>query len=288
MSENPSREEIITALKESGYLMEQEVATQLETLGYHVTTNAPFEDKDEGKSREMDVKAVKRIAYNEEAKISAWIEIIAECKNTNAPFVFIGRPKNKADNYKPPLEFVFPTNYREELSKNGKSYSREWPAFFHLGFDKIHKDYISTEKAVQFCRLERKKGWSANHGGLYDSLFYPMAKAISSRVNEVREDNRGSWKYFWFFIPMIIVNGEIYYVDSTNPDAMPEERNSITFKRELKAAKLKGNFTLDFVKQNEIENFIAQHVDPLISHAQELITQKQEFILKQVIQGKEE
>ena len=39
MSDFPSPEDIVTALEKSGYLMEQEVATQLETLDFHVWTN---------------------------------------------------------------------------------------------------------------------------------------------------------------------------------------------------------------------------------------------------------
>ena len=60
MNDCPRSNDIIDALKQSGYLMEQEVATQLETLSFHVWTNWAFEDSDEGKSREIDVRAIKR------------------------------------------------------------------------------------------------------------------------------------------------------------------------------------------------------------------------------------
>jgi hypothetical protein len=88
--------------------MEQEVATQLEAVGYHVNTNRAYEDSDEGKSREIDVLATKRIAYNEKEKLAAFVEIIAECKNSANPFVFVGRPKNQTDNQRAPLEYAFP------------------------------------------------------------------------------------------------------------------------------------------------------------------------------------
>lgn len=39
MDASPSSKEIIDALRQSGYLMEQEVATQLEALNFHVWTN---------------------------------------------------------------------------------------------------------------------------------------------------------------------------------------------------------------------------------------------------------
>ena len=39
MRASPDVKEIVDALKKSGYLMEQEVATQLEALNFHVSTN---------------------------------------------------------------------------------------------------------------------------------------------------------------------------------------------------------------------------------------------------------
>ena len=73
MDESPSPADVITALKQSGYLMEQQVATQLEALDLHVWTNWAFEDIDEGKSRELDIRAIKQLARNEEKKISAYL-----------------------------------------------------------------------------------------------------------------------------------------------------------------------------------------------------------------------
>jgi hypothetical protein len=108
MSSGSTEEDIISALKDSGYLVEQEVASQLEALGYHVFTNWPFEDADEGKSREVDVRAIRRFALNEPKKLGAFIEIIVECKNSGNPIVFIERPKNEPDMKHTPMELVFP------------------------------------------------------------------------------------------------------------------------------------------------------------------------------------
>lgn len=83
MAAGPSNDEIMAAINESGYLMEQEVATQLEQRGLHVRTNVAFEDPDESKSREIDVVAVKRASFDEAAKLSAYVELLVEC-NTKA------------------------------------------------------------------------------------------------------------------------------------------------------------------------------------------------------------
>ena len=49
MDASPNQIDIITALKQSGYLMEQQVATQLESLGLHVWTNWAFRGHRRGK-----------------------------------------------------------------------------------------------------------------------------------------------------------------------------------------------------------------------------------------------
>lgn len=48
MSANPTNEEIMAAIGQSGYLLEQQAATRLEALNFHVRTNIAFEDPDEG------------------------------------------------------------------------------------------------------------------------------------------------------------------------------------------------------------------------------------------------
>lgn len=109
MAGSPSEEEIMAAIEASGYLMEQEVATQLERRGLHVRTNVAFEDSEEGKSREIDVTAITRVAVDETEKVGALVELLVECKNTANPFVFIARPKNEADRRR---SLSFPTNTR--------------------------------------------------------------------------------------------------------------------------------------------------------------------------------
>lgn len=82
MAANPTTDEIMSAIRDSGYLMEQEVATQLEQRDLHVRTNVAFEDPDEGKSREIDVVAIKRVAHDENSKLAAFVELLVECKET--------------------------------------------------------------------------------------------------------------------------------------------------------------------------------------------------------------
>ena len=287
----PNPKDIIDALKQSGYLMEQEVATQLEALRFHVWTNWAFQDIDEGKSREIDVRAIKQVARNEEKKLSAYVEIIVECKNSTNPFVFIGRPKNQADHQHPPQELVFPIaryEARKDLGINGVQI-RSKDAFFHLGFDKVHHDFARETKAVQFCRIDRKGSrWQANHDGLYDSIFYPMAKVLTAQKGEIRVGTRpGDWRYFWFFVPMVVTSGDIFYVDSTEADPVPQERNYVTFKREIRSGKLKGTFAVEFIRQNRLDNFVSNCLQPLVDKIVDLTMNHADFVLQQNIPWEE-
>ena len=283
MSQNPTHEQIMVAIRESGYLMEQDVATKLEALEFHIKTNAAFEDPEEHKSREIDVLAIKRVAVNESAKIMAFVELILECKNSTNPLVFITRPKNEADLHATPKQFLYPNRYemRKDLG-GGRALSREIDPFFHLGFDQLHYCHRQRTKAVQFCRIDRKGGdWHANHGGLYDALFYPMAKAVTARRAKVpRGRARDDWKYIWLLFPIVVISGDLFVLDSAKNHPMPEPQDWISFSRELESGKLSGIYTLDFVRQGQLEKFVHECIEPISGLAKELVETRAEFLLQ--------
>ena len=282
MASVPTSDEIMTAIKESGYLMEQEVATLLEKRGLHVRTSVAFEDPDEAKSREIDVTAIKRVAHDEQAQLAAFIELIVECKNSSNPMVFIARPKNESDLHASPQEFIFP--FRYEMKKDlggGRGLSREVPAFRHLGFDKAYIEHQNAWKAVQFCRIDRKGGgWHANHGGLYDAIFYPMAKAIVARMKDVPRGRRDEWHYFWFFFPLVVTSGDLFLINSATETPTPSPVDHVTFKRELKSGKLSGSFMLTFVRQQSLDAFVRTVVEPIGALAADLIINQRDFLKK--------
>ena len=291
MNNSPNPKDIIAALKQSGYLMEQQVATQLQALDFHVWTNWAFEDVDEGKSREIDVRAIRRVAYNDEKKIAAYLEIIGECKNYSNPIAFIGRPKSTVDDLYAPEGMVFPIEKYREIGETleNRTQMRDKDAFFHLGFEQIHYDFNAEMKAVQSCRIDRKgKNWQANHGGLYDSIFYPMAKALMARKREIlKRPYPGEWLYFWFIVPVLVTSGDIFFVDSTTVDPVPEKRNYITFKRDIQSENVKGTFAIDFIRQNHLDQYFSDCLQPLVERMDDLTMNDAEFVLDRDIPWEE-
>ena len=263
--------------------MEQEIASKLEALGFHVFTNWAFQDQDEGKSRELDVRAIKRVAHNEEIGLSAFVELLVECKNSINPFVFITRRKNEADKFEAPHEFVFPlAEYKAKKPLDAKrSLVRNINPFFHLGFDKVHYDFNRDRKAVQFCRIDRKgKTWIANHGGLYDSIFFPIAKATTIRMKKIRPTrHQKKAGNFWLLVPIVVVSGGIYVVDSDQTEPKPEFINYLTFQREIRSGSINGRFAVDFVQQDHLSDFVVDCLDPLILKMSSLVTNELDIVL---------
>ncbi len=167
----PSPNEILSALKDSGFLLEQEVASSLESQGYRVWTNHPYIDQDESKEREVDVVALKTIPTPVGVSTSkVCINLVCSCKNNSYPLVLLSRKKNEADKKRTPEEYFFPISVR---SKGAESHR---PAFFREGLDKIHYYHKQNNlKSVLVCGVRReKKKWNIRN--MDHELLLPVVK----------------------------------------------------------------------------------------------------------------
>lgn len=289
MSDQPNANEILEAVKSSGYLMEQEIATLLETLNFRVRTNRAYLDPDESKSREIDVWAINRAFHKDSIKLSIFVELICECKNNSNPFVFLLRNKNAADNLRVPEEYLFPvSSYEKELeSEEGNRRYRLHPAFLHLGLDQHHYFYQQEKKAVQFAKIVReRKAWQANHAGVYDSLLYPIAKALQARKTEVKPSGQyrnGDWRHVWLFFPIIVLKSNIYCIDTTVENPEPVIVPQVTFIREFRAKNLQGTYAIDFVTQKGLQEFIQARINQFVRPIVELAERTPQALLNKEV-----
>lgn len=266
-NDSPSSAEIMEALGATGFLMEQRVATRLESLGFHVWTGYPFEDPEEAKSREIDVRAYLQARRDEERRINVSVELLCECKSNENPFVFLRRRKGAYENDRfNPEQYLLPFDNYEVQSGN---ITRVLPAFQRFEFQKHHYYCREESKAVQFCKIVRKgKGWEANQGGIYDAMFYPLAKAVvatkkgDERLRKPRSPSE--WKNINLIFPIVILHGRIYQVDATNGPLELEEVEHVSFVRELTSEAVSGQFLLDFTTEGGLEGFIKSKVKPFV------------------------
>lgn len=171
MKNSPTPEEIVQALRETGFVFEQEVATTLEKMGFHVETNWPFPDNLEGKSREIDIRAIQRLHRDETARLSVFVELLVECKDTFAPWAFIRNKKNSRELERPePREYVFPA-MTHTVKGEGESYA-EVASFVYHNLANLHYYYKEDSKRTQFVKIVNngKNGWTANRDGIHDGI----------------------------------------------------------------------------------------------------------------------
>jgi hypothetical protein len=262
---NPSIEEILNALKESGYLFEQEVGTILEQNGYHIQTNAAFKDDDEEKSREIDVTGFRRLCYDERKKILIAVRILCECKNTQSPFVFINRNMNAADKEYCPPNFIFPQNdFLTPVVGKPTSY-HSTPAFKHYNLDKHFPFHQNETKAVQFCKIFRKgKDWNASHDGIYDSILIPLIKCLEHYKKKDSRMLRGEFTYYSVYFPIVVINSEIYSIDSHVENSALKSSEFVSFIRDIDSKNLNGRFLVDFVTKDGLKNYLLNQVNPFL------------------------
>ena len=269
----PTEQQIVSALEESGYLFEQDIATLLANLDFHVETNYAFEDHELEKSREIDVRAIKRVAVNEAHKIQFFIELLVECKDFNSPLVFLERRKNALDASPPePKEFIFPFRVMEKRI-DASSY-REVPAFEHLGLKEHHYYLREPNKATQFSKIVRKGSeWTANHEGIYDSLVLPLAKLLEIRRADVLRHARSTTgsRSVWLFFPMVVVRDYLFGYNLSGPERHLSARSRVTFVRHLDSDKLKGRYMIDFVTYDGLTDFLRKDVSGFCSPITKLV-----------------
>jgi len=254
MSTQPSEAEILEAVRESGYLMEQEVASTVEKLGFLVRTGWAFRDLVTEKSRELDVRADIGVGASKESRWHVKAVLLCECKSTQSPFVFIGRPKTAYDRHYEPMEFIFPRRYHR-VKVDSRTERTEF-TFRHLNLDREHYYYSKPQKAVQFCKIVGHPGkWVAQHDGIYGNLFLPLVQAVWA----LREESQRSSQINLLF-PMVVVDGPLYYIDSSVSPTTLQKVSHVTFVREQRFHEIEGHFLVDFVERGTVGEFVEKQV----------------------------
>lgn len=277
-------EQVLDALDRSGHLLEQQVASDLTGLGYSVTTGRPFIDKDEGKSRELDVYAVKSLMTNDARRLHLAVHLLVECKKTSAPFAFLTRPVPRRS--RPPEEVLITLHSREEQYSEGeRTYVRRTPTFETLGLATQYWGTADPVKAVHISRLDRKGGhWNASNTGVFDSLTWPLAKAIRAFKGPFQNPNRGfdagtDWCYVMLFVPIVVVASKLFVADGTSPSPTAQEVDHVRFHREFKARDFQGEFSIDFVQRDSLVEFVGETIDAFGKTILEVVEQDLDAVI---------
>lgn len=264
----PSESDILEAVRKSGYLMDQEVATVLENLGFHVQTSWPFEDPDEGESRELDVWA--GLTATDGLAPNIAVELFCECKQSEErPFVFIARRRSRLDLNVVPTHYICPLDrYERRLPSEGNQIvmqSLDGFRFFQCGSN--HYWFKNNDKAVQLAKIvPNKDKWEAQHDGVYNSLLLPLAKALT---HERRRQETFRQPAFRLCFPLVVLKAPIYRIIADVHPLVVERVPYISFYRKLDARSVKGDYITDFVTFEALPQLVNDHILPFVNSVAE-------------------
>jgi hypothetical protein len=279
-------EDILRVLKDSGYPLEQEIASCLEKMEWSFTLNYAFTDIETNISREIDILAERKLRLENisepvglgtttgrlqkwkgiEQRVRLNIELLVECKKIKSSLVFFCRPKQSSD--------YFPSNADDIIQHSGtkpeivvKPLNELSHTVFTVGqflkFGKLSHYSRSKEKATQFCKIYRSgKNLAADHAEVYQSFVVPLIKAVE--YQKMVRQAKPSQLYFDMFLhyPIIVIDGMIL---KTDPECkLLEKTHHVEFVRNYYSSKIGGTYRIDVVEKSYLCEFIEKVLTPSI------------------------
>jgi len=142
--------------------------------------------------------------------------------------------------------------------------------------------------ASQMTRLDRKKTWLADNRGIFDSLVYPLAKAVthfrslSNRSSYVHHKPGQEWASIDSYYPIIVTSAALFAVDVATEPVAAVEVPWATMAREIKAAKIDGKFNIDVVTYAALSRYLDERVNKICDQVAELaVADPRRFITHQ-------
>ncbi len=268
----PTSGEVVAALRDAGWLLEQDTARALGAGGFPVMQGKAFPDPDDATvSREIDVHGYRQLYRDDELSFSVGLRVLAECKQSSMPYVVVGGPASRYELERDRKEqhFRFPTveTGRTELG-DGRAQLHSTRAREYLGIDKLPGNpWEGGFLGTQLTRLDRKQTWLADNRGIFTSLVYPLAKALTyfrsqaNRTSYVMHRPGQEWASIDFYYPVVVTSAPVFAVDvmSENVEAVEVPWAAVT--REIKSAKVDGQFNIDVVSAGSLSTYLADRVN---------------------------
>jgi hypothetical protein len=269
----PTPEEILSAVRDAGWLLEQDTARSLETHEFHTQLGWAYEDPDDPTtSREVDVMGYRQFFRDEDARLIVSAHVLAECKQSGNPYVLIGREPEERLRQQQPKQHILRFNNlvtKSERREKGVQHSYG-PAWAELGLNTLPgSPSLETFRASQLVRLDRGKTWTANNSGIFNALVFPLAKALQAAQKrykssdyplssqQVRSDE---WGYVALHFPMVVTSAPLYRVDATHPESSITEVPWGKVIRQLETKSIKGLFEIDVVNYHHLPLYMSDQV----------------------------
>ncbi|WP_326564241.1 hypothetical protein [Micromonospora peucetia] len=270
----PRDEEILAALDQTGFLLEQRV---FRFFSDHdaldgASIGVPFVDPDTGKSREIDVTADYGTFVGDSSLAAPWVaaDFIIECKNTTSPFVVVGRTVRKhvglhLDNvYVPsfdPLALGWPTGV--------------WSTSSSLKFESLEGGaFDGGFEGNQLVRLNRQNGsFRADNNSVYDSMLMPLIKATLSRMPQASLEPEDQHPSYNFYFPLLVINSPIYTVTVGSKDSKVQRVPWAPIVRQLQDGEKANKYLVEVVEFTHLETYVEKRAMKLLRGVENALAQ---------------
>lgn len=268
----PSPDELLEAVRQAGWLLEQDAWSELTAFGFVSQPSFAFPDPDEpSTSREIDVMGLRNLIEDDRARVRVQMRVLMECKQSSMPYVLIGRPtaSYRDDPGRPEFSPSFPrvmVSQDDAAAGAKKKYvsAAEYLRLRDLPYSPWADDFVAN----QMTRLERRSNkWMASNEGIFSSLVHPLAKANeyfrkqrSSRPIVLRSGQR-SWSTVEFRQLVVVTSAPVFKLDAGSSSPRPEQVDWSTVTRQLSSDNVTGTFHIDVVHAPSLATYLTRRVD---------------------------
>lgn len=206
-----SKENMIEAIKRSGYLLESEISNFLARADFFVESNQIIEDPITGKSREIDLIAEyydRSSNQRSEHKVCAKIKFVFEIKNNIYPLVLLTKFE-----FSPDIE-IWESTKEIQTAPEGINWGST---------DSFYDKLFSNNESIytQYCSFDFKKNNKeiiANHP---EQVYTGLSKITQyceecveswSDTEDRDEEHKYCNKYYrkFLFLPVLLINDDLY------------------------------------------------------------------------------
>lgn len=160
-SKQPTQEEVLKAIENSGYPFELTVAKQFLDFGFEIQPGSRFFDRNRQKDVEIDLRAMLKRSYQTTKgnTVTVVLQLMVECKDNSLPFVFFGldyAPEKEEGMMDPDWPFVHVNTTRDKRQPNRHGMVCFLNDKKNNSFKKDHHHFASGPRFFRAATMEWK------------------------------------------------------------------------------------------------------------------------------------
>ena len=270
-SNNITKEQMLDALKRSGYLMEQRVERFFSQKSYHISNSNYFVDEGTDKLREVDLIAetahVKGHSKSIPVEGTFTYKLICECENNPQPVVFFNSDAKIAGRGQGLIEISLPSPIiSEKTPLNDRHLFGD--TFFNTPEVYENHHFFSMPMVTQYCSFVPKDKnrpvgeWVAKHLDEQHDTFTNLLKGanfVSSRDAQHTYDmamlyyNR--YQAFLYY-PVLILKDQLFTAKESEGGVELEECNHLVYWRNHQVDGAEHLFAIDIIRESYLPKYL--------------------------------